>query len=248
MDISDQLRRLMDEADDDPSKEPDVWKAMLDAVLYAHVPHEDKPGYLRFVQFVRPDNGQMVLPFFSDRQKAIEAAGGQVKVLPLLGRNLFTYTRGATLMLDPNERGCVFYPEEIEALLAGSPLAAVQPWEANDGQVQVMFEPAGDLPAALIAGLQDASKKLPTVTSVHVAHVRWDNAMEQPALLIGIVAEKLDHEHAMRAIATAIQPSLDALDYIVDLTLITPSKSADHQVVHHGTLVYSKNPQAPDAG
>lgn len=44
------------------------FKALLNCTVYAHVPVEPAPpDRMRFVQFVRPDNSQTVLPFFSDR-------------------------------------------------------------------------------------------------------------------------------------------------------------------------------------
>jgi len=42
------------------------FKALLDATLYAHVPVKQVRGRVRFIQFVRPDNGQTVLPIFTD--------------------------------------------------------------------------------------------------------------------------------------------------------------------------------------
>jgi len=216
---------------------------MLDTVLYVHIPLEEKPGQLRFVQFVRPENGQTVLPFFSDGLKAIEAAAGRVEVLPLLGRNLFAYTQGATLMLDPNERECVLYPEEIAALLTGAPMASVRGWETTAGETQAAFEPLGDLPEMFTVALSRISQHLPSVTSVYVARLRWVHSMEQPALMIAIVAEESDHDQVMRAIATAIRPSVDTLDCPVDLTLLTPSKYAEHPMVIHGTRVYCKPKQ-----
>jgi hypothetical protein len=51
------------------------FKALLKSTVYAHVPlAPSPPGRMRFVQFVRPDNGQTVLPFFSDREQAEVAA------------------------------------------------------------------------------------------------------------------------------------------------------------------------------
>lgn len=51
------------------------FKALLGSTVYAHVPMEGPPeGVMRFLQFVRPDNGQTVLSFFSERAQAEAAA------------------------------------------------------------------------------------------------------------------------------------------------------------------------------
>lgn len=100
------------------------YKALMEATVYAHVPTEPAPpDRIRFVQFIRPDNGQTVLPFFSDREQAeVVAATGKVMIVAMAGRRLFELTRGATLMLNPNRDQLAFYPPEIGALLEGRPL------------------------------------------------------------------------------------------------------------------------------
>src|SRR5580698_4725069 len=97
-----------------------VFKALLDSTVFAHVPAGPvPPGRIRFIQFVRPDNKQTVLPFFSDRTQAEEASAGKVGVVAMSGRRLFELTQGATLMLNPNLDQVVLYPPEISALLTG---------------------------------------------------------------------------------------------------------------------------------
>ena len=74
------------------------FKALLKSTVYAHVPlAPSPPGRMRFVQFVRPDNGQTVLPFFSDREQAEFAAGNVRAIIAMAGRELLELTRGATL-------------------------------------------------------------------------------------------------------------------------------------------------------
>lgn len=100
-----------------------VFKALLDSTVYAHVPSgPTPPNRIRFVQFVRPDNKQTVLPFFSDRHQAEKASAGKVGIVAMSGRRLFELTQGATLMLNPNRERVALYPPEISALLAGRTL------------------------------------------------------------------------------------------------------------------------------
>jgi hypothetical protein len=104
-----------------------VLKALLELTVYAHVPAEPgPPDRIRFIQFIRPDDGQTVLPFFSDREQAEEVAARTVGVVAMTGRRLLEPTRGATLMLDPNMDYVALYPPEVpevSAVLDGRPWA-----------------------------------------------------------------------------------------------------------------------------
>lgn len=111
-----ELALFLQQALADKTAEPAFFRALLDALVYAHTPRNDRHARLRFIQFVTPE-GLTVLPFFSDEVQARAAAGTAATVVAMTGRELFGLTRGATLMLNPNETNCVLYPEEISALL-----------------------------------------------------------------------------------------------------------------------------------
>jgi hypothetical protein len=77
-----------------------VFKALLDATVYAHVPTQTPPkGRMRFIQFVRPDNAQTVLPFFSDRVQAEQASSKVVGIIAMPGRQLVCVTWGVLARL-----------------------------------------------------------------------------------------------------------------------------------------------------
>lgn len=225
----------MDTTGTDPLEEMQVMKVMLDTVLYVHTPFEEKPGVLRFVQFVRPDNGKTVLPFFSDRSKALEASAGKVNVTPILGRNLFLHTLGATLMLDPNERDCVFYPEEIRELLTGGSTGVTQSWHA---ETETEISPAEDLPPTLVAAIQSACGLLPDVSAAYVAFAHWNHA-GIPGLLIAIVANASERDHVVRAVSAVIHPHAVNWDRSIDILLLPPG-TTDHAMVDDAKLVYRK--------
>lgn len=104
------------------------FKALLDATVYAHVPVGSPPrGVMRFIQFIRPDNGQTALPFFSDKGQAEAAANKTALVVAMSSRHLFELTRGASLMLNPNVDAIALYPPEVTALWNEGRLAA-SPW------------------------------------------------------------------------------------------------------------------------
>jgi hypothetical protein len=100
-------------------------KASLNATVYAHVPMEGPPeGVMHFIQFIRPDNGLTMLPLFSDKGQAEEAANKAALIVAMSGRDLFELTRGASLMLNPNVDAIALYPPGVTALLEGRPLGS----------------------------------------------------------------------------------------------------------------------------
>lgn len=110
------LDQIIEQAARNPSLEPLFLRALLDAPLYVHLPLSDDSGRLRIVQFTRPD-GIAVIPVFTGVDKAETAAQGAVRVARVRGRELLEGTRGATLMLNPNDVSTTLYPEEIALLL-----------------------------------------------------------------------------------------------------------------------------------
>ncbi|THD07343.1 SseB family protein [Metallibacterium scheffleri] len=100
--------------------------ALLDATVYAHRPSGPMPpGRIRFIQIRRPDNGQLVLPFFTDQAQAEVPLSPERALIEATGRQLFEWTRGATLIMNPNREQAVLYPPEIDALLAGRPIGTL---------------------------------------------------------------------------------------------------------------------------
>lgn len=80
---------------------------------------QEDSGLRIFIQFIRPDNGQTALPFFSDKGQAKAAANNTALVMAMSGRHLFELIRGASLRLNPNVDAIALYPPEVTALLEG---------------------------------------------------------------------------------------------------------------------------------
>ena len=97
----------------------------MDAIVYVHAPVSDDARTPRLVQFRHPD-GFDAIPFFTSLGKAQVAGSAAVKILGVSGRELLAGTRGATLMLNPNDGGVVLYPEEIATWLDRGFLARVE--------------------------------------------------------------------------------------------------------------------------
>lgn len=217
------LERLMSRAIADRREEPAFFQALMKATVYAHIPLTDhvdaNTDRVRFIQFYRPDDGQLVLPFFTDEGKARFAAQSAAQVIAMGGRLFLELTRGATLMLDPNDCSCVLYPEEVEALLRTGRIATIQKFTVQE-ETAPRVGPSLDNPAWLIDELIPVLAKLPFVRAAYLAGVYSKaDAPEQIGLVIALDGEKVHAERAVHAVATIAQPLCEANDSLpLDLT------------------------------
>lgn len=97
-----ELETWLERSRANPAEEPAFFRRLLESTVYAHAPASDDSGRLRLVQFRHPD-GFDAIPFFTSMAKAQFAASSAVRILELVGRELLSGTRGATLMLNPND-------------------------------------------------------------------------------------------------------------------------------------------------
>lgn len=214
-----QLERLMQLAIEDKREEPAFFRALLDAIVYAHAPPSDDSRRLRLIQFVRPD-GLTVLPFFTDRAKAQFAARSAARIMELTGRQLMAVTRGATLMLNPNDTNCTLYPEEIEALLATGAVAMVEQVELDESKVWIGSPESS--PAWLVETLTELFQRLPSVESAYLVEMRPPGDLTRVTLVIAVGVTPAESERAARAAVTQIQPRCKGLDFAIDLTAFDP--------------------------
>ncbi|GAB2507746.1 enhanced serine sensitivity protein SseB [Pseudoxanthomonas sangjuensis] len=216
---ADELARLMHQALSDKSAEPAFFRALLDATVYAHTPRNGRSGRLCFIQFTTPD-GLTVLPFFTEESQARIAAGSAATVVVLAGRQLFEWTRGATLMLNPNDVSCTLYPEEIAALLDHGEVAIVE--RVDTGSQQLWVGPASQRPAWLVDRLIALYAGLDCVAAAYLADIGAPEGSEQPGLLVAVSVPSKDAERVARATTTELQPHCQALRTSVDMTAFEP--------------------------
>ncbi|MBS1866800.1 MAG: SseB family protein [Acidobacteria bacterium] len=217
-----ELKRLMERAMSDSRDISAFFRALLDAIVYAHVPISDDTGRLRFVQFARPDNGEVVLPFFIDESEAYATTGNSRRVVALQGRVLLQHTLGATLMLDPNGVRCVLYPEEIRELLSTGRVAELHA-ETIEKDREMLLGPADSVPDWLEPIL---SRLFPDLPFVETAYLLVTARPEDPAkltllILLGVAAAYA--ERSWRAIATALQTQSAELKLPIDMISYDPS-------------------------
>lgn len=198
-----------------PAQEPVFFRRLLDAAVYVHVPASDDSGKVRLVQFRHPD-GFDAIPFFTSLAKAQIAGSSAVRILPLLGRDLLAGTRGATLMLNPNDGGAVLYPEEIATLLDTGFMARVEKVDTAERLVR----PAQGAPAWLGPTLNACLQPASFVSAAYLLETSSSETSDQPpGLLIWLVADMAFADRAARLVTTAIQPLCANLDFVIDLAI-----------------------------
>ena len=215
MNSSDSLDDLMEQSIRDSRKEPAFFRTLLDATVYAHAPLNDSSEKLRLVMFKSPDDGELVIPVFTDEAKAEFAARGNVRIVSLTGRTLFDITRGAIVMINPNDARCTLYPEEICELLASGSIAPIQKdqFEENGTRCYKLDK----LPQPLTKALK---KSLPNIRGVEIAYVaglKWRQPNLPDSVVIALGGHPDRAEREVRAVATALHRTIEALDQPVDV-------------------------------
>lgn len=215
----------------------DFFKALLDSTVYAHVPMESPPkGVMRFLQFVRPDNGQTVLPFFSDKAQAEAAANNAALIVAMSGRSLFELTRGASLMLNPNTDAIALYPPEVIALLEGRALGNFT-WDEIPASVQVLAAPPSVSTASLHIILRNLFEKEATVRAAFLTEVRRQEENTAATLLLTVVASKAHQERLLQLIALAFKTEELELALPLDMRFLAPDESVD-EICHGGVQFF----------
>ena len=217
------LERLRQRSIADRREEPAFFRALLDSTVYAHVPISDDSGRLRFVQFARPDNGQLVLPFFINEAEAYATAGPTRRVVTLLGRVLLEHTLGATLILEPNHGWCVLYPEEIKELLTTGFVARLDVEVTEEGK-ELLLEPLESVPNWFESTWSALLPRLPYVDNAYllISAPPQDPSARSLLIVFGVPPDLA--ERAGRAVATALQARPDGLRMPIDMLTFDPSQ------------------------
>lgn len=213
---------------EDAAAEPAFMAALLDATVYVHAPLIDRPGNLRLVSFPHPQTGAYLVPFFSDRRQAEEASSPRIRIIGLTGRKLFEITAGATLILNPNRRYCLFYPEEIAALLDGKmlpPPVLIEDEKERARPLEPVMKPAEWLTQAL----HDVLIGIPGVESAAVARCVPSGADEPERIVVVAVVSDSDAERTGRAMTVALKEACERTKTNLDVLTIGPGE--DHPCI-----------------
>lgn len=212
---SSDLEAWMERVRDHPAEEPAFFRALLDATVYVHAPASDDSGKVHLVQFRHPE-GFDAIPFFTSMEKAQIAASSAVRILNLLGRDLFASTRGATLMLNPNDGGAVLYPEEITTLLESGFMPRIE--KVVPGTLRVRAADA--VPVWLNAAVCSSVQHAGFIDAAYILESHTADALDTPTgLVIYLVADLAFAERAARLITAAVQPLCSDSDPVIDVMI-----------------------------
>lgn len=214
--------------------EPAFFRCLLDAMVYTHAPvSDDHPG-LRLLQFQHPD-GFHAVPFFTSIEKARPPKGIAAKIVPLRGRQFLELTHGAAVMLNPNDSGCVLYPEEVSALLKSGTIARVEKFDL-EAETPFLVMEAAEPPAWLVPALITLYEGLPFVEVAYLLNVAPSEHPEQRAFLIAIGVAREYAERAARASITMLQSAAAKADMPLDLTSFDPDQDLPDYLCQPGAI------------
>lgn len=226
------LDGLINAAAEDPSREPELFRALLGATMYAHTPISDKSERVRLVMFKSPDDGSYVIPVFTDKAKAEFAARGNVRLVEATGMEMLQATHGATVMINPNDVRCTLYPEEIAELLANGTIVPIQKDYFEEGQTRCFK--LRKVPPALVKAMKKALPRIDGVEVAYVAGLRWQEANRQDSLMIALGGRSDREDRETRATATALQRVIQQLNQAVDIVHFDSSEAKPAWINHLG--------------
>lgn len=217
-----ELERWFDLSHTSYNNEAQFFALLLASTVYVHLPISDDSRNLRLIQFRHPD-GFDAIPLFTSALRSERATFSAVRHLRLPCMELFKSTRGATLMVNPNDGGPVLYPEEITTLLESGTLKCFEKIElARTSDVR----PAENPPACVVAALQTSIASTPFIRHVYLLD-RRASADESigDSLLIYLGVDAPHRERAARHVVSIVQQLEDKPDRIVDIAVYDAAES-----------------------
>jgi hypothetical protein len=218
------LEELMTACLHDPSAEPAFFEALLGAIVYAHKPCNDSSPFIRLVQFPHPKTGALLLPFFTDLRQAQVASSSHVEIVKMTGRELFEATLGAALILNPNDRYCLIYPEEVQLILAGTAIPPVRPLN-KDEEGPIELEPAAGECGWLIKPLREVFAQIAGIVSAALGQRVGVEVGKAPDLVIVAVVSTSDEERVVHAATAVLADACERYGANVDIGTIHPEEA-----------------------
>lgn len=214
-----QLERLFEQAHSSHFNEAAFYTHLLQARVFVHVPVSHDAKDARLIQFRHP-NGFDAIPVFTSAQRCTRAASAAVKAIQLPCIELLNATRGATLMINPNDGGPVLYPEEITSLLGKGTLEPFEKLEPAGGtwDVRPAQNPSMRVVEAVRAGAASAS----FIKQIYLLEKR-ETGSEELVLLVYIGAESGYLERAARYIVQVLQDLQPRSDTVMDVAVYDTS-------------------------
>lgn len=212
-----QLEQLFERAHSSHLNEAEFYAHLLEAMVYVHVPVSDDSRNVRLVQFRHP-GGFDAIPLFTSAYRCAQASSKAVRALRFPCIDLLNATRGATLMINPNDGGPVLYPEEVTALLEHGTLGTFEKVENEGDSWNVRV--ADSLPKAILDGLCAGAASTSFIKRVYLLEKRVAASDSGDAvLLIYLGAESTYLERAARHMVQVLQNLSPRPDAVVDVAV-----------------------------
>lgn len=235
-----ELEHLLKAAAIEPGRRPEFYRCLLEADVWillggtAFGSTIPAGAQIDLVQWRRGD-GAWIIPFFSSIAMTRQGAPLGTNAACMTGRELFLYTCGTPLVLNPNcEFGREFSPHEVEALLEhGSPVPP--DCEILQESRGVALEPLDELPT-MVESLRVLYATRPSVQAAYIVRARYENEPTRPMLLVGI--EALSSEVAILEDTAAVLRDVCAPGEFVDAMPLNPADGAIGQHIAEMTAPF----------
>src|SRR5262245_39659918 len=162
------LEQLLVSASEEPEKRLDFYRQFLEFDVFVIGSIEEGKSRLAFFDV----EGEKVLPIFSSLERLREAVESEQPVVQMSARALFAgMPPDVRLVLNPGSAfGKEFSADEIAAMLEGSLAAEVDQIDVPDDEEVLLGQPAR-YPRALVDGLCDRFREVPSIQQAYLAQV-----------------------------------------------------------------------------
>ncbi|MBL0041656.1 MAG: enhanced serine sensitivity protein SseB C-terminal domain-containing protein [Xanthomonadales bacterium] len=202
-----ELERLLDLACREPGYAPDFYRCVLASEIYALIPtvgHGMDEGKLRFVMW-RGADGHDVIPYFTSEAAVTRAIKPGWQAIKLRGQKLFEATRGATVVLNPNESAsCRLSPGEVALLLDTGAISSPER-ETSTGDRVRAFHAVATPPTATLQSLSILFSRHPSVHRAYLAYCFPPDDPDACCYLIVVRMDDRDTERLVRESAQVMQ-------------------------------------------
>lgn len=210
-----ELEYLFERAHSSHFNEAKFYAQLMKAMVYVHVPVSDDSKNVRLIQFRHP-SGFDAIPLFTSAHRCALAGFKAVKALRLPCIDLFNATRGATLMINPNDGGPVLYPEEVTALLENGTLETFEKIEQDGGSWDVRL--AESPPRRIVDALCTGAASTSFIKHVYLLEKRETDS-DEAMLLVYLGAEPAHLERAARHMIQVLQNLSPRPDTVMDVAV-----------------------------
>lgn len=224
-----ELERLLDLACSEPGYAPEFYRCLLASEVYALIPtvgHGMDEGKLRFVMW-RGADGLDVIPYFASHGALRRALKSGWQPVKFTGRVFLKATRGATIVLNPNEAATSrLTPTEVTLLLDTGAISSPERTAPTDGQMcslQIVATPP-------TATLQSLSVLFSRHRSVRKAYLALYFPQEKPEARCYLIVIRMDNHDADRLVRESAQVIQDVPPDL-NIDLLTCFEDA-HDLLH----------------